>query len=71
MATDEDLTQQIADEIRRAKKARPQHDLPLHYVEAFRHWAPTLMEEGGAYNMSGKQVTELRFAVLKALGLRD
>lgn len=68
MATNEELTEQIADEIRRAKKARPQHDLPLHYVEAFRHWAPTLMEE--PYNMSGEQVTEQRFAVLRALGLR-
>lgn len=62
------IVEQIVEQIRRAKEERPEHSLSFHYVEAFRYWAPALKEDHG---LSGAQVTEMRFAVLKQLSLRD
>lgn len=66
-STDEELVAHIVNEIREAHKKHPDRMLAGLYVESFRYWAPSLMEDG---DKSKAQVAELRRAVCKELGLK-
>ena len=66
-STDEELVAHIVNVIHKAKRQQPEAGLESLYVSTFRHWAPSLVKN---YGRSGEQVTELRHAVLKELGLR-